>query len=107
MYRRICSENNLLSDIDRGNGCGFVALPSIELVLDFVGLTKQLRDADLVMTDEKSLNAQNLHDKAPVGIAEVAASVRYACNHSRGPDTTRLGGISCKVLSGSIIVSAT
>lgn len=61
-------------------GVGFAGLalldaalrPGIELILDLVGFTKYLPDADLVVTGEGKLDEQTLHGKAPAGVARAA-----------------------------------
>jgi glycerate 2-kinase len=63
-----------------GVGFGAVALlgatlrPGIDLLLDLIGFADSVRDADLVIVGEGSLDAQTLHGKAPVGVARVARS---------------------------------
>lgn len=62
-------------------GVGFGALvglraafrPGIEVMLDVLGFEAALRGASLVITGEGSLDAQTLHGKAPVGVAQAAA----------------------------------
>jgi glycerate kinase len=46
----------------------------IDLVLDVVRFPDALRGADLVVTGEGSFDAQSLHGKAPVGVAQAAAA---------------------------------
>jgi glycerate kinase len=46
----------------------------IDLVLDVVRFADALEGADLVVTGEGSFDAQSLHGKAPVGVAQAAAS---------------------------------
>jgi glycerate kinase len=64
-----------------GVGFGAVAIlggmlrPGAQLVLDLVRFEDALRDADLVITGEGSLDEQTLHGKAP---ARVAAAARAA-----------------------------
>lgn len=61
-------------------GAGFAALallgaerrPGVEVVLDLVGFDDALREADLVVTGEGSLDAQSLHGKAPIGVVRRA-----------------------------------
>lgn len=61
-------------------GVGFAALSAlgarrhsgIGTVLELVGISERLRGARLVVTGEGSLDAQSLHGKAPVGVAEAA-----------------------------------
>lgn len=61
-----------------GLGAGLVAFaggrlePGVALVAEVVGLRDKLRDADLVLTGEGSLDAQSLHGKVPVGVARIA-----------------------------------
>lgn len=61
-------------------GVGFAALavlgatrrPGIDVVLELVGFTTALRDADVVVTGEGSVDAQTLRGKAPAGVAAAA-----------------------------------
>ncbi|GAB3496371.1 glycerate kinase [Flexivirga lutea] len=61
-------------------GVGFAALavlhaaarPGLELVAELVGLADRVRDADLVITGEGSLDLQSLAGKTPVGVARIA-----------------------------------
>lgn len=61
-----------------GVGFGAVALlgatlrPGVGFVLDIVDFPRHLRDADLVVTGEGSLDEQTLNGKAPAGVAEAA-----------------------------------
>ncbi|CAM2897439.1 glycerate kinase [Skermania piniformis] len=63
-------------------GTGFALLaalgaqfrPGIDVVLARTGLRDVLRDADLVITGEGSLDEQTLSGKAPVGVARAAGS---------------------------------
>jgi len=62
-----------------GTGAGALAFLSarissgIDLVLDVVRFAEALQGADLVVTGEGSFDAQSLHGKAPVGVAQAAA----------------------------------
>ncbi|WP_248492062.1 glycerate kinase [Tsukamurella sp. PLM1] len=51
---------------------GAVARPGVDIVLELAGFSGKLRNADLVVTGEGSLDAQSLHGKAPVGVAAAA-----------------------------------
>ncbi|GAA1934105.1 glycerate kinase [Streptomyces sodiiphilus] len=61
-------------------GLGFAALlalgavfrPGIEVLLEVLGFDEAVRDADLVITGEGSLDRQTLHGKAPAGVAAAA-----------------------------------
>lgn len=63
-------------------GVGFAAIavlgaslrPGIDLVLDLVGFDQALAGCELVVTGEGSLDAQSLHGKAPVGVADRACA---------------------------------
>ncbi|MBG6179317.1 glycerate kinase [Arthrobacter sp. CAN_A1] len=65
-------------------GVGFAALavlnarrrPGIDVVLELTGLAGKLRDADLVITGEGSLDEQSLGGKTPLGVANAAAAAR-------------------------------
>lgn len=47
-------------------------VPGIELILDAIGLEKELPDADIVVTGEGRLDHQTAMGKAPVGVAKMA-----------------------------------
>jgi glycerate 2-kinase len=82
-------------------GVGFAALalldaelrPGIDLVLDLVGFHEQVRNADLVVTGEGTLDEQTLRGKAPAGVAAAARRVGVpvvaVCGH-RTLDADRL-----------------
>ncbi|RDI54621.1 glycerate kinase [Nocardia mexicana] len=63
-------------------GIGFAAIAvlgarragGIDVMLDLAGFDRSLKDADLVITGEGSLDDQTLHGKAPVGVAARAAA---------------------------------
>ncbi|HET7664911.1 MAG TPA: glycerate kinase [Mycobacterium sp.] len=63
-------------------GTGFAALavldaelrPGVELVLELVGFSGRLAEADLVVTGEGALDEQTLHGKAPAGVAAAAVA---------------------------------
>ncbi|TYP87670.1 glycerate kinase [Blastococcus xanthinilyticus] len=75
-------------------GVGFAAMavlgaalrPGIDLLLDLLDFAAQVRDADLVVVGEGSLDEQTLHGKAPVGVARMAreagAAVVAVCGRS-------------------------
>ena len=62
-----------------GLGAGLMALldaelkAGVDIVLDAVGLDKQLEDADLVITGEGQIDASTVFNKAPVGVARLAS----------------------------------
>lgn len=67
-----------------GLGYAFLSyLPNVELksgisiVLDAVGIEKELTDADIVVTGEGRLDAQTAMGKVPVGVARLAK--KYGC----------------------------
>ncbi|MGL4970681.1 MAG: glycerate kinase family protein, partial [Cetobacterium sp.] len=61
-----------------GLGGGIVAFlngklcPGIDMILEKVGLEKELEDADFVITGEGRLDLQTSMGKAPVGVAKIA-----------------------------------
>ncbi len=61
-----------------GLGAGLLAFcrakirPGVDVVLDMVDLKRQLKDADLVITGEGSVDAQTAFGKAPAGVAALA-----------------------------------
>ena len=52
--------------------CGATIRPGFEVVAEAVGLEAKMRDADLVITGEGSLDRQTLEGKTPVGVARLA-----------------------------------
>jgi glycerate kinase len=65
-----------------GLGAGLVAFcdaelkPGIELVIDAVQLEQKMRGASLVITGEGKIDAQSASGKTPMGVAELAKSLR-------------------------------
>lgn len=63
-----------------GIGGGFIAFlnaslrPGVEIVLDAVGFQDHLEGTDLVITGEGQLDFQTVYNKAPIGVAKMAAS---------------------------------
>jgi glycerate 2-kinase len=59
-----------------GLGFGLVAIggarihSGINTILDFIGLDKHIKEADLVITGEGKIDGQSLYGKVPMGIAE-------------------------------------
>ena len=73
--------------------------PGIEIVMDAVNLADVLKDADLVITGEGSIDSQTIHGKTPIGVARtakrfnkpvigIAGSLSSDCNvvHEHGID---------------------
>jgi glycerate kinase len=52
--------------------CGATIRPGFEVVAETVGLEAKMRDADLVITGEGSLDRQTLEGKTPAGVARLA-----------------------------------
>jgi glycerate kinase len=52
--------------------CGATNRPGFEVVAETVGLEPKMKDADLVITGEGSLDRQTLEGKTPVGVARLA-----------------------------------
>ncbi|KKD60373.1 glycerate kinase [Grimontia sp. AD028] len=46
--------------------------PGIEIVMDAVNLSEQLKDADLVITGEGRIDSQTIRGKTPIGVARCA-----------------------------------
>lgn len=46
--------------------------PGINIVMDAVNLSEQLKDADLVITGEGRMDSQTVHGKTPIGVARCA-----------------------------------
>ena len=56
--------------------CGATIRPGFELVAEAVGLESKMKDADLVITGEGSLDRQTLEGKTPAGVAQLAHKLR-------------------------------
>jgi glycerate kinase len=52
--------------------CGATIRPGFEVVAEAVGLEAKMKDADLVITGEGSLDRQTLEGKTPIGVARLA-----------------------------------
>jgi glycerate kinase len=52
--------------------CGATIQPGFEVVAEAVGLEAKMKDADLVITGEGSLDRQTLEGKTPAGVARLA-----------------------------------
>ncbi len=73
-------DNSNIPGTGAAGGLGFAFLsyigaeltPGIELILDAVDLDNDLKDADVVITDEGRLDHQTAMGKAPVGVARLA-----------------------------------
>ena len=52
--------------------CGATIRPEFEIVAEAVGLEAKMKDADLVITGEGSLDRQTLEGKTPAGVARLA-----------------------------------
>ena len=52
--------------------CGAKIRPGFEVVSEAVGLQNKMKDADIVITGEGSLDRQTLEGKTPVGVARLA-----------------------------------
>jgi glycerate kinase len=55
--------------------CGATIRPGFEVVAEAVGLERKMKDADLVITGEGSLDRQTLEGKTPAGVAQLARKV--------------------------------
>ncbi|HQD42551.1 MAG TPA: glycerate kinase, partial [Bacillota bacterium] len=61
-----------------GLGAGLMAflnaslVPGVQMVLEAVGFSDRVKDADLVITGEGSIDRQTLYGKAPMGVAGIA-----------------------------------
>ena len=52
--------------------CGAVIRPGFDVVAESVGLESKMKDVDLVITGEGSLDRQTLEGKTPAGVAQLA-----------------------------------
>ena len=58
------------------NFCAATILPGFEVVAEAVGLESKMKEADLVITGEGSLDRQTLEGKTPAGVARLARKLR-------------------------------
>jgi len=56
--------------------CGAKVRPGFDVVADAVGLEAKIKDADVVITGEGSLDRQTLEGKTPAGVARLARKLR-------------------------------
>jgi len=56
--------------------CGATIRPGFEVVAEAVGLESKMKEADLVITGEGSLDRQTLEGKTPAGVARLARKLR-------------------------------
>jgi glycerate 2-kinase len=56
--------------------CGATIRPGFEVVAEAVGLERKMKDADVVITGEGSLDRQTLEGKTPAGVARLARQLR-------------------------------
>ena len=79
-------ENSRVAGAGAAGGLGFAFLSyfadaelksGISIVLEAVGLEKEVKDADIVVTGEGRLDAQTAMGKAPAGVAKLAK--QYGC----------------------------
>jgi len=86
-----------------GLGFGLLAFtgarlrPGVEVVMDAVGFEGRIREADLVITGEGSLDAQSLHGKVPAGVLRAAQTA--------GVPTAILCGVASVQPEGAIVRS--
>lgn len=83
--KAFCCETHNIKGAGAAGGLGFAFLtcfntklkPGIDLIIENLGLEKQISTADLVVTGEGSLDEQTIMGKAPFGIARLAK--KYDC----------------------------
>ena len=51
-------------------------VPGVDIILEAVGFEERVKDADLVITGEGSIDRQTLYGKAPMGVALIAGKYR-------------------------------
>jgi len=56
--------------------CGATIQPGFDVVAEAVGLESKMKDADVVITGEGSLDRQTLEGKTPAGVARMARKLR-------------------------------
>lgn len=78
VYEKLCMDNRNKEGAGAAGGLGFALSvffnaklkPGIEAVLDAVDFDNLVKDADLVITGEGSMDGQSIFGKVPVGIAK-------------------------------------
>jgi len=56
--------------------CGATIRPGFDVVAEAVGLESKMKDVDVVITGEGSLDKQTLEGKTPAGVARLARKLR-------------------------------
>jgi len=65
----------------------------VDMVLDLVGISKVLTNADLVLTGEGAMDEQTLSGKAPIGVAAKAKAAGVPCIAIAGSVSNRIGDL--------------
>lgn len=76
-------ENKSVEGDGAAGGLGFAfrtflkgeLVPGVDLILDALKISDDLKDADILITGEGNIDAQTLQGKAPAGVAKLAKSV--------------------------------
>ncbi len=79
-FAELAGEKNSVAGDGAAGGLGFAfrvflggeLIPGVELILDALKISDDLRDADVLITGEGSVDAQTLQGKAPAGVAKLA-----------------------------------
>src|SRR3984893_964130 len=86
--------------------CSAVIQPGFDVVAEAIGLESKMKDVDLVITGEGSLDRQTLEGKAPAGVAKLARKLgkRIFAIVGRASEDQQAGAIFDRVyeLGGSI-----
>lgn len=70
-------------------GAGLVAFmngrlrPGVEIVLEAVDFSGKIKDADLVVTGEGTIDSQTVHGKTPIGVSRAALHSEYGRSNRR------------------------
>ncbi len=75
--------------------CGARLQRGIDIVIEAVGLRRQLAGANLVLTGEGRIDAQTAHGKTPHGVARVAADAGVPVVAIGGSVDIGAGGLDC------------
>ncbi len=82
-FAELAGEKNSVAGDGAAGGLGFAfrnflggeLIPGVELILDALKISGDLKDADVLITGEGSIDAQTLQGKAPAGVAKLAKNL--------------------------------
>lgn len=82
-FAELAGEKNSVAGDGAAGGLGFAfrvflggkLIPGVELILNALKISDDLRDADVLITGEGSVDSQTLQGKAPAGVAKLAKTL--------------------------------